>query len=315
MKNIETLTVYLGSSGHADPVFQDSAVKLGQLIAQEQKHLVYGGMDAGLMGLLAQHCLQSGGQVTGIIPQKLKDSERILDNLSETILVQELWERKKRMFEMADAVVSLPGGFGTLDESLEVLYWGHLKRHNKPLILVNIESYWDDLITFIRACPDFDARYLVVVERPEDVFAALDNCVIPGLNGDLSPQQTDPRAVAGMTDVKEAHYPHFEDSIRRDTDEPIIIDKASVENAYYLICALGLKQLGKHHRHIGILNPDGVFDPLLNWFKRAAKETFITQKCLDLYDSDVDRDTLITKLDTQKDIEIDLHGEKWGERK
>ena len=149
MNNIKTLTVYLGSSGFASDIYKQSAIDLGRMIAERDYYLVYGGMDAGLMGLLAKTTLEHNGDVTGIVPQKLKDSERILGNLSETILVEDLWDRKKRMFKMADAVLALPGGFGTLDETLEVLYWGSLKLHNKPLVLININGYWDNLITYL----------------------------------------------------------------------------------------------------------------------------------------------------------------------
>ena len=103
MDDIKTLTFYLGSSGHTRPVFRDSAVALGQMIATHDYNLVYGGMDTGLMGLLAKTVMDHQGHVTGIIPQKLKDSERILRGLSETILVDDLWDRKYRMFQMADA--------------------------------------------------------------------------------------------------------------------------------------------------------------------------------------------------------------------
>lgn len=296
MKNIKTLTVYLGSSGKARPVFKESAAELGTLIGESDFDLVYGGMDAGLMGILAKNALVSGGRVTGIIPKKIKDSERILANLSETILVNELCERKKMMFERADAVLALPGGFGTLDESLEVLYWGALGLHNKPLVLINIEGYWNDLIPYIRALPDFDERFLIVVEKCADVFDALQNWSAP-------PPPS--REVL--------HYPHFEDEIMRGTDEPLIIDKPTIENTYFLVCALGLKQLGKHVRHIGILNKDGAFDGLLRWFKTAARETFITEKCLRLYDTGDNEKYLLKELSKQENVSIDLHNEKWGQ--
>lgn len=295
MNNIETLTVYLGSSGRARPIFKDAAGKLGRLIAQNGKHLVYGGMDAGLMGILAQSTLEAGGRVTGIIPQKIKDSERILGGLSETILVEELCDRKKRMFRAADAIIALPGGFGTLDESLEVLYWGALKLHAKPLILVDLDGYWSDLLPFLHAQSDFDPDFLITVERLEDIFPALERwCPPAGINTDHD------------------HYPHFEDEIMRGTDEPIIIDKPSVENAYFAVCALGLKQLGKHARPIGFLNTNGQFGGLLHWIERAAQETFITEKCLKLYDTAPDKETLKALLSRQKPVHIDLHAEKWG---
>jgi len=83
------------------------------------------------------------------------------------------------MFQKADAVLALPGGFGTLDESLEVLYWGNLGLHNKPLVLINIEGYWDGLITYLRALPDYDEAFLIVVDSVEESFPALKNWVAP----------------------------------------------------------------------------------------------------------------------------------------
>lgn len=294
MSQYKTLTVYLGSSGHARPVFKEAAKELGRLMAGHGKKLVYGGMDAGLMGIIAQTALENGAHVTGIIPQKLKDSERILGNLSETVLVQDLWERKALMFGRADAIIALPGGFGTLDESLEVLYWGGLGLHNKPLVLINVEGYWDGLITYLRTLPDFNPNFLIVADDAADALHKLDNWV--GLPPRPAPE----------------HLPHFEDEISRATGQPIIVDKASVENSYYLACALGLKQLGKHTRAIGILNENGAFDGLLAWFKTAAQERFITQKCLTLYDSAAGSGALKTLLAQQKSVEIDLHNDKWG---
>lgn len=298
MKNINTITVYLGSSGSARPVFKEAAMKLGALIADSGKHLVYGGMDAGLMGLVASDALAHGGKVTGIIPTKIKDSERILKNLTETILVDELSERKALMFQKADAVLALPGGFGTLDESLEVLYWGKLGLHNKPLVLINTENYWNAFIGYIRSLPDFDERFLIVVNDVTEAFSALDNWQAPA-----APEK------------EILVFPHFEDEILRDTHQPILVDEATVENSYYLVCALGLKQLGKHSRAIGILNDDQDFDGLLEWFETAQRETFITPKCLQLYDSDNNEAALKKRLETQENVHIDLHMEKWGDRR
>ena len=296
MSTFETLTVYLGSSGHARYVFQNSATEMGKIIGQSGKRLVYGGMDAGLMGRVALAALNEGAHVTGIIPRKLKDSERILSNLSETIMVEDLWDRKKRMFEMADAIITLPGGFGTMDEAMEVLYWGNLGLHNTPLVLVNIEGYWDDMITYIKTLPDFDERFLIIVDSVEDVIPALEKSAPP-------PSPT----------TRAERFPHFEDEIARDTKEPILIDIASIENTYYSICAIGLKQLHKHKRAIGFLNKDGEFDHLLKWINTAAKEKFITENCLKLFTVGSNEKELREELRHQQYIEIDLHKAKWGE--
>lgn len=292
---VKTLTVYLGSSGKARPVFKAAAVELGSAIGAQGHRLVYGGMDAGLMGLVAKGALEAGAHVTGIIPRKLLDIEREMDGLSETVIVEDLWDRKKRMFALADAIVALPGGFGTVDESLEVLYWGKLGLHHKPLVLVNIEGYWDDMVAYLCGLPDFDDRFLIVVDGVEDVIPALEAYDAP--------------APVEMPD----HLPHFEDEITRDTAEPILIDVASVENSYYAICALGLKQLHRHKRAIGFLNQDGEFDHLIKWIENAAREHFITPKCLELFTVDTDEARLRETLKTQTYVEIDLHGQKWGE--
>lgn len=288
------LTVYLGSSGRARPVFKDAAKALGTQIGQSGSHLVYGGMDAGLMGILAQSALDAGGHVSGVIPRKIKDSERVLKGLSETIMVEDLCDRKKQMFLMADAVIALPGGFGTLDESLEVLYWGGLMLHNKPLVLVNLEQYWTPLITYIKSLPDFDERFLIVVDTVEEAIPALKN-------------HTPPPAVKVPP-----HLPHFEDEITRDTAMPIIVDRANIENTYFFVCALGLKQLGKHNRALGLLNTDGQFDDLIEWMRLAQTEHFITDKCLKLFSSHESEDMLHVILKNQEKIVIDLHAEKWG---
>ncbi len=210
-------------------------------------------------------------------------------------MVEDLWDRKKRMFRAADAIITLPGGYGTADEALEVLYWGNLGLHNIPLVLVNIEGYWDDFISYLKTLPDFDPRFLIVVEHIEDVIPALKS-------------YTPPPTPAEEPD----HFPHFEDEIARDTKEPILIDKASVENSYYAICALGLKQLHKHKRAIGFLNEDAEFDGLLKWIDTAAQEKFITRNCLKLFTIGTNEAALRKELRTQTYIEIDLHEAKWG---
>ena len=294
MLDTKTLTVYLGSSGFARPVFKEAAIEMGRLIGEKKKKLVYGGMDAGLMGLVAKASLDSGAHVTGIIPEKIRDSERILRGLDETVMVHDLWDRKKRMFEMADIVVSLPGGYGTLDESLEMLYWGYLDLHRKPLVLVNIEGYWDNLVSYLQSLPDYDERFLIVVPTPEAVFSATENLKLPEPKPGL-----------------QERFPHFEDEITRRTNAPIILDTPSIENSYYFVCALGLKQLGKHTRPMGILN-NGGFNDLINWFETAQNEKFITPKCLSLFDTAKTIEDLRKLMDNQSKIAIDLHNEKWG---
>ncbi len=295
MNNINSLTIYLGSSGHCRPIFKESAKKMGNLIGEHGKSLVYGGMDAGLMGIVANHALRSSAHVTGIIPKKLKDSERIHPDLSETILVPNLWERKFKMFKRADAIIALAGGFGTIDEVLEALYWGALGLHAKPVILVNTDNYWDNFISFIKSCPDISQAHLIIASSPEDVFDKLEEWDIP----EISDKYND-------------NFPHFEEKILSCSGDTIIIDKVSIKSGYCLATALGLKQLGKHQRHIGLLNIDGQFDDLLKWINNAQKERFITDKCTKLFSVSDNINDLKKSMASQKDIHIDLHNDKWG---
>ena len=296
MQSIRTLTVYLGSSGRVRTPFKDSATALGRMIGKQDWRLVYGGMDAGLMGLLAASALDSGAHVTGIIPRRLLEIERAMAGLSAKIVVEDLWDRKKRMFAQADALIALPGGFGTVDESLEVLYWAHAGLHNKPLVLVNIEGYWDELVAYLQTLPDFDPRFLLSIDKIEAVIPALKNYQPPPCPGAAE------------------RYPHFEDEITRATRDPIVIDIPSVENSYYAACALGLKQLHRHRRPIGFLNRSGAFDRLLAWIARAAQERFITQDCLKLFTAAAEDAALRAALSRQDYVEIDLHGNKWSQQ-
>lgn len=301
MSKFQTLTVYLGSSGHTKQSYRDAALLLGQMIAKENLHLIYGGMDSGLMGLIANSALQNGAQVTGVVPKKLKDSERIHPDLTETILVGNLWERKRKMFVCCDVIVALPGGFGTLDECLEVLYWGKLKLHEKPLVLINIDNYWDSLIKYLQSLNDFDERYLIVVNTVEELFPALEAWQFPKQPGDEAAQSAD-----------KPDFPHFEDRILAENKGSIIVENASIDNTYFLLTALGLKQLGKHGRRIGILNDKGQFDELVKWFDKAEEEHFITPHCKSLMSISYHKQVLQTALDRQNVVKIDLQKDKWG---
>jgi hypothetical protein len=292
---MNTVTVYLGSSGHARQIFQSSAYDMGQVLADKGHNIIFGGMNAGLMGQLARGGLDRGAHVLGIIPRKLQDSERVMAGLSETLFVGDLWERKRQLFLRADTLVCLPGGYGTLDEFLEALYWGSHGLHSKQIILVNIEGYWDKIITFLETCKDFDPRFLNVVSRIQDVPAMMKSWQ------------------AWSVETPE-HLPHFEDEITRKTHEPLIIDSATLENAYFAACALGLKQLAKHERPIGFLNSKRQFDLLISWFEHARHEHFITDKCLSFYDQAESHTELHAKLAQQAMTYIDLQSEKWGQQ-
>ena len=145
MAKLKKVCVYCGSGPGIDPAYAQAARTLGRTMAEESIELVYGGGSIGLMGIIAQSILDHGGRVTGIIPEFLKEREVMLDDVQELIVTQDMHERKRKMFDSAHAFVALPGGIGTLEELVEMLTWAQLGRHKKPILLANINGFWNPL--------------------------------------------------------------------------------------------------------------------------------------------------------------------------
>ena len=146
---MKSIAVFCGSSGGRDPVYAAAAAALGTGLAREGIRLVYGGAQVGLMGVLADAVLQGGGKVTGIIPAFLGEKEIAHKGLTELLMVQSMHERKYRMQELADGIIALPGGYGTLDELFEMLTWAQLGLHRKPIGLLNTAGFYDPLLSMI----------------------------------------------------------------------------------------------------------------------------------------------------------------------
>lgn len=146
MTALRSLCVFCGSKDGADPLHRAATARLGGLMAEKGVRLVYGGGNIGLMGVLADAVLAGGGQVIGVIPDFLMKYEVGHTNLTELVVVDSMHERKRRMFEMADAFVALPGGIGTLDETIEIMTWKQLQLHAKPIVLVDGNGYWQPLL-------------------------------------------------------------------------------------------------------------------------------------------------------------------------
>jgi uncharacterized protein (TIGR00730 family) len=149
MSKIKTVCVYCGSGPGTNPRFIEAAVELGQELAASGVGLVYGGGSNGLMGAVANATLDAGGQVTGIIPSFLSKLENMLERVQELIVTDDMHERKRLMFERSDAFVALPGGIGTLEELVEQLTWQQLGRHQKPILIVNIDGFWEPLLALL----------------------------------------------------------------------------------------------------------------------------------------------------------------------
>ena len=149
MNKIKTVCVYCGSGPGTNPRFVETAIALGKILADNGVSLVYGGGSNGLMGAIAKSTLDHGGNVIGIIPEFLISRENAMARVQELIVTPDMHERKRLMFERSDAFVALPGGIGTLEELVEQLTWQQLGRHAKPVLLANIDSFWEPLLALL----------------------------------------------------------------------------------------------------------------------------------------------------------------------
>jgi uncharacterized protein (TIGR00730 family) len=179
MSGIKSICVYCGSGPGTDPAFVHAAREFGRILAENKIRLVYGGGSVGLMGALAMSVVDHGGIVTGIIPDFLTEREFMFQGAQEMIVTRDMHERKRLMFERADAFVALPGGIGTLEEMVEQMTWAQLGRHKKPILLANVEGFWNPLcaliehmrtMQFIRAGLTIN---LLVADRVEDILPKL----------------------------------------------------------------------------------------------------------------------------------------------
>jgi uncharacterized protein (TIGR00730 family) len=143
MTLIKSLCVYCGSARGRSPRYIAAARELGVAMAERQIRLVYGGARIGMMGEVADAVMKNGGQVTGVIPEHLQTSEVGHSGITELKVVESMHVRKKLMFDLSDGFAVLPGGFGTLDELFEIITWRMLKLHDKPVVVLNIDGYWD----------------------------------------------------------------------------------------------------------------------------------------------------------------------------
>jgi uncharacterized protein (TIGR00730 family) len=187
--HLESVCVYCGSSNAADPAFLVDAETLGQALAAADIRLVYGGGGVGLMGAAARAAHEAGGRVLGVIPQFLVAAERQLD-VVETVVVENMHQRKMMMFEESDGFVVLPGGIGTLEEVVELLSWRRLSLHAKPIVFYNPRNFWRPFFELIahtvaeKLTPDGFERAWSAVDRVEDIIPALQ--AMPG-DADTAP--------------------------------------------------------------------------------------------------------------------------------
>jgi uncharacterized protein (TIGR00730 family) len=182
MNTIRSVCVYCGSSPGRSDVYLRAGRALGRSLAEAGLRLVYGGGTRGIMGAVAEGTLKAGGKVTGIIPRFLMNkeaTEAALQSLDDLIVTDDMHQRKHRMFEESDAFVALPGGIGTVEEIVEIMTWGQLGHHRKPIVFANVEGFWDPMLALMdhmRAEGFIHTGQLVaplVIDRVEKIVPAI----------------------------------------------------------------------------------------------------------------------------------------------
>jgi len=173
---IEAVAVFCGSKNGNNPLYREHATELGRYLAMLQLKLVYGGAKEGLMGAVADAVLANGGNVMGVIPKVLTAWEHQHLGLTELAIVPDMHSRKKMMYDMSDAAIVLPGGFGTLDEFFEMLTWNQLKIHDKKIYILNTAGFYSHLINHLRVLEKDDFLYepvearIIVCNTPVELF-------------------------------------------------------------------------------------------------------------------------------------------------
>lgn len=294
---IQRCVVYLSSSGHVSPSITHLADHLGQSLAQNGCGVVFGGMDLGPMGTLANAAMAASGSVIGIVPKKLRESAFVHQSITKSVLVDTLAERKRLMFDLSQAAIVLPGGFGTLDEAADILYWATLGLHNKPLIFINPNGFWDDILFLynrvLAAYPSAQPfmRAVASVEEAINVLKELD---------------TEKRALT----VPYQHLPSLEEEIIAGTD-PLVINGTAIRSLTLAVAGLLCKQLNLTQRPIGVVNTGGFYNPLFQYIEKALQEKFITDSCLTLLKQAPDASALLALLESDVHVTVDLT-KKWG---
>jgi len=182
---MKRITVFCASSIGTDETFRQQATELGKTLAKRNMGLVYGGAKIGLMGAVADGALGEGGEVIGVLPHFLKGKEIAHFGLTELILVDTMHQRKTKMNELSDGVIALPGGFGTLEELFEMLTWAQLGLHRKPIGLLNVNGYYDALVSLIQTMTDrallkdINQQMLLVSDDINDLLQQMDDYVAP----------------------------------------------------------------------------------------------------------------------------------------
>ncbi len=176
---IQSIAIFCGSKAGKDPVFVQHASELGKILAANGVTLIFGGGRNGLMGAAADSVMKYGGTVRGVIPQVLIEWEHQHENISELLVVEDMHVRKRKLYELCDAALILPGGFGTLDELFEILTWNQLSIHDKKIFILNSAGFYDHLLAHLQKLQEQDFLYgdlpeqFTVLNEPADMVEHL----------------------------------------------------------------------------------------------------------------------------------------------
>ena len=190
-----SVCVYCGSNFGGDAAYAETAREMGKVLAERELRLVYGGGQVGLMGVVADACIDAGGQVTGVIPDFLHHKEIAHPRVQDMHIVTSMHERKLMMADRSDAFIALPGGLGTLEELFEAWTWSQLGRHKKPVAVLNVNGYWDKMLGFLDHMQGegfVEGRHremLLAGTTPSGVLEALSEYEFPGMIASLERAQ------------------------------------------------------------------------------------------------------------------------------
>ena len=187
MSEFKRIAVYCASSDAIADRYRTAAVELGHTLADAGIGVVFGGGSVGLMGTVADAALERGGEVFGVIPEKLQDLELGHTGCTELHVVKTMHERKQMMMDLSDGFIALPGGYGTLEELFEVVTWAQLNYHRNPVGLLNVAGFYDSLIAFVQHAVDEgfvreELRHLITVgDTPAGLLEQMRNATVPDL--------------------------------------------------------------------------------------------------------------------------------------
>lgn len=172
---IHSLAVFCGSKNGNNPLYKQHTIQLGKLLAKHTITLIYGGGNVGIMGTIADEVMSNGGKVIGVIPQVLVEWERQHTSISELLVVDNMHTRKKKMYDLCDAAIILPGGFGTLDELFEMITWNQLSIHDKMIFILNSGGFYNHLIAHIKQMQQEGFLYeeaqkrVIIIDNPSEL--------------------------------------------------------------------------------------------------------------------------------------------------